>query len=205
MHIRSAGNRCAVHFQSLNLPIADDEAMGILELIGYTRVQVDLIGLARDLKALSKYRRGARTHEAPGVFDCSSFVKWLFACRGIWIPRYSIQQFEACDDLPSEQVVAGDLAFSAGFRSYYRSDPAMGIGHVGIVTDDQTVIHATSSAGGVVEEPLEAWRNADGFRGVKRLIPSDMRLITLECPEEDEVESSSDIRCKILLHLPHTA
>lgn len=202
MNIRAVGSRCAVQLRPLDLPISDDEALRLLESMGYRQIEVDLVALARGRIGKATYRRGARMREASAVFDCSSFTKWLYGCRGIRIPRYSIQQHEACTFLPSGPALAGDLAFSEGFRSYYRTNPAFGIGHVGLVTSDRTVIHAADAERGVIEEPLEVWQGWKGFRGVRRLIPSEARFITLECPPDAEIESSDDIRWKILQRLP---
>lgn len=202
MHIRAVGNRCAVHIPSLALPVSDNEALRMLETMGYRRLEIDIVALSRERIGRATYRRGARMREAPDVFDCSSFVKWAYGLRGIWLPRLSIQQYEECRLLPSGPVVAGDLAFAAGYRSYYRTVPTSGIGHVGIVTADQTVIHAANSEDGVIEEMLDVWEGWTTFRGVRRLIPSDANLITLECPPDAEVESSDNIRWKILQRLP---
>lgn len=202
MKFQAVGNRCAVHVPSLDLPIADDQALLLLEGLGYRQIEVDTVALARERIGKATYRRGARMREAPDVFDCSSFMKWLYGRRGIWLPRYSIQQYEDCHLLPSGNFLAGDLVFSAGFRPYYRSHPAAGVGHVGIVTNDLTVVHAANSEEGVVEEPLAEWQQWVGFRGVRRRLPSGLPIITLECPPDAEVECSDDIRWKILQRLP---
>ena len=202
MHFQAVGGRCALHLPSLELLIDDDEALKILEGLGYRRVDVDFVALARQQIGSAEYRRGARSHEAPVVFDCSSFTKWLYGRRGIRIPRYSIQQYEACHSLSSDPFLAGDLAFRTGFHSWYRHNPSVGIGHVGLVTSDQTVVHAADGKRGVIEEPLSVWQGWEGFRGVRRLVPSGIRLLTIECPSDAEIETSDDIRWKILQHLP---
>jgi hypothetical protein len=202
MHFQAVGSRCAVHVPSLELPIDEDEAFRILESLGYHRVTVDFVALARAQVGVGEYRRGARMRQASSIFDCSSFTKWLYGQRGIHLPRKSIQQYEACRFLPSGSFLAGDLVFSSGSRSWYRHNPSFGIGHVGIVTADQTVIHAANPLLGVVEERLEIWQGWEGFRGVRRFIPSEAELVTLECPLDAEIEWSDDIRWKILQRLP---
>ncbi|QQR60614.1 C40 family peptidase [Candidatus Uhrbacteria bacterium] len=202
MHFQAVGTRCAAHLPSLELPIGDREALEILERLGYRRVSVDIVALARAQVGVGVYRRGARMREVPSTFDCSSFTKWLYGQRGVRLPRKSIQQYEACSFLSSGRFLAGDLAFSTGAFSWYRHNPALGIGHVGLVTDEQTVIHAANPDLGVVEERLEVWQGWQGFRGVRRFIPSDVELVTLECPPDAEIEWSDDIRWKILQRLP---
>src|SRR3989338_8780587 len=94
MEYRAVGNRCAVILNSLRLPHSREETLAILNHKGFTVVEVDIIALARQCIGTSRYRRGARPSEAPAVVDCSSFIKWLYAQRGIWLPRRSIQQRE---------------------------------------------------------------------------------------------------------------
>lgn len=203
MLFRAVGNRCAVHFPSLKLPIDEPQALEILERLGYQVVSVDLIELARQQIGRAIYRRGARLRDAPEVLDCSSFTVWLYGQRGIALPRYSIQQYETCFPVRLEQAKAGDLVFSEGFRSYFREDPELGIGHVGIVTSDRTVVHAANSRQGIIEDQFTAWSDRKGFRGIRRVIHPGMPLVTLETPPSAEVQTSDDIRWKILQHLPY--
>jgi hypothetical protein len=109
---------------------------------------------------------------------------------------------EMTHEVKPEQAKAGDLAFSAGLHTWYWDDPSDGVGHIGFVTDDQTVIHAANSDEGIIEEPLSEWRSWSGFRGVRRLVPENQVLVTLEIPPHVDIESSDDLRWKILQHLP---
>jgi len=133
-------------------------------------------------------------------------MKWIFGRAGIWIPRRSLQQRDwvgngghAVND--RDDVRAGDLVFAAGWRDYYETDPAHGVGHVGIVSDARTVIHAVNSSVGVVESPLEKFLHLDRFRGARRMIPPDCVVLTLETPPEREVETEDDLRWMILQRL----
>lgn len=202
MQFRAFGNRIAVHFPSLKLPIDESQAFEILERLGYQVIAVDLIALARQQIGRAIYRRGARLRDAPAVLDCSSFTVWLYGQRGIALPRYSIQQHETCFPVRLEQAKVGDLAFSDGCYSYYREDPKLGIGHVGIVTADKTVVHAANSKQGIIEDSLDVWSSWKSFKGVRRLIHPGTPLVTLETPPSTEIQTSDDIRWKILQHLP---
>ena len=83
---RAVENRCAVILDSLGLSISREETLTILNRKGFAVVAVNIISLARRCIGTSQYRRGARLSEAPAVFDCSSFTKWLYGKRGIWLP-----------------------------------------------------------------------------------------------------------------------
>jgi len=144
MEYRSTANRCAVALNDLHLPVSRGEIMAILNSKKFKVVDVDIIVLARECIGVSKYRRGARLYEAPGVFDCSSFIKWLYAQRGVWLPRRSIQQRELGETIGPSELIAGDVVFTSGYINYYINDPTDGVGHVGVYTGDRTIIHAAN-------------------------------------------------------------
>jgi len=198
MEYRAVGNRCAVNLDSLLLPVSRNEAICVLGKKGFRIVQVDIVLLARQCVGASRYRRGARLFEAPAVVDCSSFVKWLYAQRGIWLPRRSVQQRELGEEVALAEIVPGDLVFASGRIDYYRDNPQDGVGHVGIATGDKTVIHAANSREHVIENPLAAFAEEKKFRGVRRYIANGADVLTLETPAGREVEVADDIRWIIL-------
>lgn len=201
MEHRAVGKRCAVVFDHLWLPISNTTALTILVRMGFRVIDVDCIALARQCMGTSLYRRGARLLEAPAVVDCSSFVKWLYAQRGIWLPRRSIQQRAFGEVVHSKQCIAGDLIFVSGCIDYYDDDPTDGVGHVGMATGDGTVIHAANSTANVVETQLEAFMSGGKFRGMRRYVPQGVEVVTLETPTEREVEVADDIRWVVLQSL----
>lgn len=179
-----------------------EKALAILARKGFTVVEVDMIELARQCVGTSRYRRGARLVDAPAVVDCSSFTKWLYGRRGIWLPRFAVQQNELGEDvIPLEALAAGDLVFVSSRFGFFRSDPADSVGHVGIYTGDGTVIHATSKQN-VVETEFGMFIGKTAFRGARRYIPRDAEGITLEIPVGRDVETADDIRWIILQSLP---
>lgn len=93
MKYRAVGDCCAVVIDFLGLPIKCEEVLAILNSRGFAEIKVDILALAWQCMGVSKYRRSARPSEAPAVVDYSSFVKWLYGMRGIWLPRRSIQQY----------------------------------------------------------------------------------------------------------------
>jgi len=203
MEYRAVGNRCAVMFDSLDLPISHDETLTILVQNGFGVVEVDIIALARRCIGTSQYRRGAKPSEAPIVVDCSSFMKWLYAQRGIWLPRRSIQQRELGEAINLDDLIAGDVVFVSGKIDYYYNDPTNGVGHVGIATSVGTVIHAANKEFNVVESPLEMFVGKKMFRGARRYIPQKAEVLTLSTPTDREVETADDIRWIVLQSLPN--
>lgn len=211
----------AIVLEDLKLPLTEKETLLNLEKQGFhvfasnevssknVSVYEKLFTVSLGLKE-KRYRRGARQTEAPGVFDCSSFSKYVMASVGIWIPRRSIQQFHTGVHVDINDVDTGDLVFTSGFRDYYTDDPSLGVGHVGIVfidalTGEPWVQHAANSRKGVIDTPLEEFigkgKGRIIFRGVKRVIPRNKALFILECPPEREVETSDDLRWIIYQNL----
>lgn len=205
MTYRAVGNRCAVNLDSFHLPISREETRSVLKQAGFTMIEIDMVTLARQCIGASQYRRGARPSEAPMVVDCSSFIKWLYGMRGIWLPRRSIQQYElgeAVDDF--DEIIAGDAVFMSGRIDYYHDDPADGIGHVGMATGEGTVIHAAGKKVGVIESSLDNFVNfvdKTKFRGVRRYVPTGAEVLTFETPPNREVETADDIKWIILQSL----
>jgi len=110
----------------------------------------------RSVLGRATYKLGALLCEAPRMFDCSSFTQWLYVSVDQFIPRLSYQQFESCEFWrPARLACPGDLVFRRNIYARSTICPVLGVGHVGFVTLDLSVLHATSRAGTVVEESLD--------------------------------------------------
>lgn len=195
------GKRCAVDFNFLKLPVSNEQAIDILIGINFRMEKVDLCELARECIGKSTYRRGSQMHNAPHQMDCSSFIKWLYAQRGIKLPRRSIQQREIGLRVEISDLLAGDLVFVSGRVNYFFDDPSDGVGHVGIATGKQTVIHAANCRVGIIETEVDKFVEK-GFRGARRIIPDNANVLTLVVPPTKDVEFSDDIRWIVLQNLP---
>ena len=199
MVYRAVGNKLAIDFGELALPIPDNFALKILGSIGFKVTEVDIVGEARKLVGAA-YRRAARLSEAPNVFDCSGFVKYIYGLSGIWLPRRSIQQREQGVSVEIEGRRPGDIVFRNGWIDYYRNDPQDGVGHVGIISNYDSVIHAANKNSGVIESSIEPFIEECNFRGIRRMMP-EIGFCVLETPEQREVEIFDDIRWIVLQNL----
>lgn len=200
MEYRAVGNKCAVVFEDLELPVNLEEAIAILKKIGFRVIDVDFISLARSCIGKSVYCRGALPQKAPKAVDCSGFVKWLYGEKGIWLPRRSIQQRDVGHIVNVSNIKAGDLVFTSGYIDYYYSNSKDGVGHVGIATNDGTVIHAASKNHGVVETSFVEFvgKERQKLRGIRRYVYDHSPVITVESPSHRIIETSSDLRWIIL-------
>ena len=75
----------------------------------------------------------------PSGFDCSGYVRYVFAQAGIYLPRMADEQYYSTTPISTSELRAGDLVF---FSTY-----TYGPSHVGIYLDDGQFIHASSSRG----------------------------------------------------------
>ena len=198
MEYYAVGNRCAVNMRTLDLPVSDNESVKLLIRNGFKVLEVDLIVLARKCIKTSIYKRAAKPSEAPAIVDCSSFIKWLYGQRGIWLPRRSIQQRELGVSVAIDEISKGDIIFSSGRIDYYWDDPLDGVGHVGIATGHGTVIHAANREVNVIESSLESFVGKSTFRGARRYIIDNQNTLTFETPSDRGIEMSDDIRWIVL-------
>ncbi len=128
-----------------------------------------LLEVARAQIGRSRFELGIDPGEAPQVVDCSSFAQWAFAQVGADIPRRTVWQREAGSPIEPEDVRAGDLVFRTGNGHNYTSPEGELVGHVGIASGPETVIHATN--GGVREGSLaEFVIEPSRYRGARRVL-----------------------------------
>ncbi|OHA16728.1 MAG: hypothetical protein A3C79_00085 [Candidatus Taylorbacteria bacterium RIFCSPHIGHO2_02_FULL_45_28] len=192
-------NRIAVHrIQLQHLPIPEERALFILQEKGIRVIEVDIIAIAKGLIGKASWKFGARQHEAPLFFDCSSLTKWLCGQRGIWIPRRPTQQFIHCrshaNTLHLSEAKPGDLLFTnSPFKNGVMYEIDDTIGHVFFVTDKETAICATNSefGTGIFEVSFADIFKTRKFLDVGRVMTND--VVTFLTPPHREVETSDDI------------
>lgn len=95
------------------------------------------------------YRYGGTS---PAGFDCSGLVQYVFAQAGIRLPRTTLEQHEAGDEIDADDIEPGDLLF-------YRFNRGR-IDHVAIYLGDGQAIHAPASGRAVIVAAIDLpyWR-----------------------------------------------
>lgn len=121
------------------------------------------------------FRLGASvSFDAPNIFDCSSFVAYVYSLAGYSIPRISIDQFVASEEITREQALPGDLIFSnsENGKSHQESVEYLpgtkvegGIDHVGILIGGNEAIHCGRGNSGV--EVVNIDEHADFSKNVR--------------------------------------
>ena len=191
MTYHAVRDRCVIDFGSFDLGASREEILILLKSKGFQAVDVDIFALARLYIGSSIYRRCAFMREAPSVVDCASLIKWLYGQRGIWLPRDLILWLELGVPVQIDGLGEGDLIFTNGYTN--RTIEKIGsVGHVGMVTDCRTIIHATNRVG-IEEISFDFFLRQRKFCCARRIIPKDADLITLSIPPDQEVETSNDI------------
>jgi cell wall-associated NlpC family hydrolase len=105
------------------------------------------------------YRNGGAD---PSGFDCSGFVRYVFAQHGLAVPRTVEEQFRAGGSVAPTDLRAGDLVFFTTI--------APGASHVGIVVGGDSFVHAPSSSGVVRVERFGSGYWASRLVGARRLL-----------------------------------
>jgi hypothetical protein len=112
----------------------------VTSLVPLDRRLADPAGIAEKFLGVP-YLWGGNT---PLGFDCSGLVQMVFLAAGLPLPRDSDQQ---------EQALAAAIP---GAEPLQRGDLVFWPGHVGIMADRETLIHANAHAMAVAKEPLAA-------------------------------------------------
>lgn len=107
------------------------------------------------------YKFGASVFfDAPNQFDCSSLTSYIYSLAGISIPRISIDQFVAGEEISRDELRPGDLIFGNSNKGNIRTESVEylpgtkvegGIDHVGIYAGGDEFIHASNGNSNGVE------------------------------------------------------
>lgn len=101
---------------------------------------------------------------SPRGFDCSGFVKYVYANFGININRTASAQLDNGTPVSMSELQPGDLVF---FRKSTSSSRAS---HVGIYIGGGQFIHASTSSTGVIISNMSSAYYTTGFVGGRRLV-----------------------------------
>ena len=99
---------------------------------------------------------------SPSGFDCSGYVRFVFANAGIYLPRAADEQYEVGRPVPMSALRTGDLVF---FSTY-----EYGASHVGIYLSDGNFIHAASSIGVSIASIYDPYYWGDRYIGARRVL-----------------------------------
>ncbi len=98
---------------------------------------------------------------SPSGFDCSGFVRYVFAQAGVYLPRGADEQYEVGQVVSYNRLQTGDLVF---FTTY-----DYGASHSGIYLGNGKFISATSSRGVVIDR-LDSGYWGARYIGARRVL-----------------------------------
>lgn len=170
----------------LGATISKNDAISVLNRLGFEARAINIYKKIPELIEFSKkfigkkYKYGASTtFDAPELFDCSSFVKYLYRHIGFELPRTSIEQAEIGRKVSLDKLLPGDLVFTDGSKAH-SNNRLKDIGHVALFIGDGKVIHASGDAKKVVIGSLRDVANAKKFRVARRPIDDSYDKDALE-------------------------
>jgi len=115
-----------------------------------------LIGLARRFVG-TRYRWGG---SAPGGFDCSGFLYYVYGRMDVTLPRTTFAMFHAGRPVPAGDLMPGDMVFFTTYRP--------GPSHAGIYIGDGQFLHSSSGFGSVTITPLSKDYYRKRYLGARR-------------------------------------
>jgi peptidoglycan DL-endopeptidase LytE len=145
-----------------NISTYKDQFIGARRVLSKSdQLRVKLILDARKYLG-TPYVFGAKYGQT-ATFDCSSFVKTVFAQNGVTLPRVSRNQALEGEYVSRANLKVGDLVF------FTTKDSGGKIGHVGIYVGDGMMIH-TYGEGGVKYSTIESGWWDDHYVTARRLV-----------------------------------
>jgi cell wall-associated NlpC family hydrolase len=159
------------------------------------------------------YKRGASVlKDAPFSFDCSALVAWVAVEAGYSIPRVTVDQYVFLQKISKDDLLPGDaifvntldivhtegVYFSQVLGKEVREEPIRyetleympgtlvpeGIDHGAIYIGEDTIIHATSFKGEVIEEKLSTSESFKNELHYARIVEDKNRRFVIEIPAD---------------------
>jgi cell wall-associated NlpC family hydrolase len=108
----------------------------------------------------------------PERLNCYLLVWWAFEeSAGIYMPKTMLEQLYRGDPVGVSDIDDVGLIFTnSDWGSYHDEDRAKeGVGHVGILTNNKTVIHACGQRRRIAEDSLRKFLSKRELRGMFRI------------------------------------
>lgn len=193
---------------TLGVAVHDKEIVAALSRVGSVRVEEapGAFAVARAKECVGKpYKKRARvSYDAPEAFDCSSLTAWAYAQAGVGLPRISVDQYVYGDPVDEAELKPGDLVFFNTERESAKvwdttldflpgTQVPEGVSHVVMYTGSGMCVHARSTAGSVVEEPLEEVAKRAKMVGCRRIAKDEPRVVVTVPTERLDLRIAEDL------------
>jgi len=137
-----------------------------------------LVAFATKL-AGAPYKYGATMNEAPHYFDCSGFVKYVFAHVGATLPRSTLLQaaYAGRRVRGMRNLLPGDLIFYRSIRGHYNPKHPGGIGHVVLYLGGDKAIHAWSKV--IKDYPVRIEKGSVRVQTLRQVVRLEKKLVVI--------------------------
>ena len=139
------------------MSLAPDQCLRILEV-------------TREWVGKAVYTLQAEECQPPDSLNCFLLVAWAFGEARIQAPRTLRAQLYWGQCCPPSYTKPGCLIFTSGrnvVSDFVDAKRARhGVGHVGIISEGETVLHVCWRRATVVEDPLEQFLREHAYRGI---------------------------------------
>jgi cell wall-associated NlpC family hydrolase len=162
--IAREGSRYSVKLSDGKTGWVSASAVNLVETRKPTPIS-DTWGIKKGIVQMALAYRGhryVRGGESPGGFDCSGFVKYIYAKHGVKLPHDSRALFQCGELVNKADLQEGDILF---FVNTYRR----GISHVGMYIGEGKFIHAATSRLGVRVDALDSPYYKSRYFAAKRV------------------------------------
>ncbi len=160
-------------------PMRTHELLREFEKLSIRCHPYDLVRVSRQCVGM-RYRRDALRTARPRTFDCSTFVQYVYAHAGLWLPRYTHLMVDH-GDMVEPPYQPGDLLFTTGKSAWRHPRYPERIGHVAMVTNEYSCIHTDNlETKRVIEIPIAnlQWP----ISVAKRLLPNAQECFVAQLP-----------------------
>jgi len=193
----------------IGVNISDKDIGKIFDRFGFEWKKVkpidEVLKLAPTLVGVPYKLGSSISYDAPKLFDCSSFVSYVFAQVGVQIPRVCIDQYVFGKAIEEKNLVPGDVVFfSTGslenLKSTFEYLPGTpikeDINHNGIYVGEGKIIHASGSKKSVLLESIVDMKKEGRIKDVcyyRRLSDNTERFVVTAPAERLDLRIKEDL------------
>ncbi len=190
----------------IGVEIKDKEIENIFDRFGFEWKKVkpvdEVLKLAEELVGAEHKKGASISYDAPKVFDCSSYVGYVFAQAGVQIPRISIDQYVFGQEVNEKDIKPGDIVFSNTGEGtiYFKTveflpgkEVKEGVDHCGIYLGGGKVIHSSKLKNGVAIENLSESGRFRKITGYRRMSDNQERFVVTAPAERLDLRIKEDL------------
>ncbi|MAF81093.1 hypothetical protein CL628_03730 [bacterium] len=136
-------------------------------------VRQQLVAQARSYVGVASYEFRNEVSLPPLLVNCHTYLWWVYQSLGIYMPWHFLEQLQWGRLVPPRKAQPGDFVYRPGQQWNLQVADESGhtyrVGHVGLLTECGTVIHASQPAGTVIEVPTKRFFDTSPYHAFCRM------------------------------------